>query len=447
MQLTTDDDLQTSAADLLQQTQQFVRGMGSSLRSVTTIHLHTRGLLVKRSASHDSHDTPRIRPGLFSMTQAARAILSALALACPSLQRLTVLCVHAHSIIPHEHLGKQLHTLTLALPARSFAFKRTDRHAEDGLMERGLRPLLPQLTSLTLSTSFPAMTLMPVGCIARCTSLTYLDCGSQPSTAEMWAVLPKGLRELRCKLDEPPSHSSSNVELTHLRRCVFQDRGSDERLSDLTGVLALAPNITEVALLHRFVQEEDPPRLVVHTSNSATLPALTLLHARLSSGLQLITQHPSANSCEPHVSTRDVRLLFTVFGEHGEEDQALLSQYLTALQPCPLFTDVALFSGPDLDLRQLPATFPNLSRLVLDEVSHSRQFLPLVACRCLQSLELLQHERMTPRALAKAVLRISSLTSFRSALCTDSSGYSVEECLLLVGLLTKSNPSLAVTVV
>ncbi|MEW5317246.1 MAG: hypothetical protein WDW38_008561 [Sanguina aurantia] len=410
------DDLQTSAADLLQQTQQFVTGMGSALRSVTSIHLDTRRLHVKRSASHDSHDTPRNCPGRFSMsmTQAARAILSALALVCPSLQRLTVLCRDAHSIIPHEHLGEQLHTLTLALPARSFASNPTDRHAEDGLMESGLRALLPRLTSLTLSTSFPARTLMPVGCIARCTSLTYLDCGSQPSTAEM--------------------------------RCVFQDRGGDEHLSDLTDVLALAPNLTEVALLHRFVREEDLFRLVVHISNSATLAALTLLHARLSSGLQLITQHPSADSCEPHVSTREVRLLLTVFGEPGEEDQALLSQYLTALQPCPLFTDVSLFSGPALDLRQLPATFPNLSRLVLDEVSHSRQFLPLVACRCLQSLELFQHGRMRPRALAKAVLRISSLTSFRSALCTDSSGYSAEECLLLAALLSEGNPSLSVTV-
>ncbi|MEW5301941.1 MAG: hypothetical protein WDW36_004765 [Sanguina aurantia] len=422
--------------------------MGSALRSVTSIHLDTRRLHVKRSASHDSHDTPRNCPGRFSMsmTQAARAILSALALVCPSLQRLTVLCRDAHSIIPHEHLGEQLHTLTLALPARSFASNPTDRHAEDGLMESGLRALLPRLTSLTLSTSFPARTLMPVGCIARCTSLTYLDCGSQPSTAEMWAVLPRGLRELRCKLDEPPSQSSCDVELAHLRRCVFQDRGGDEHLSDLTDVLALAPNLTEVALLHRFVREEDLFRLVVHISNSATLAALTLLHARLSSGLQLITQHPSADSCEPHVSTREVRLLLTVFGEPGEEDQALLSQYLTALQPCPLFTDVSLFSGPALDLRQLPATFPNLSRLVLDEVSHSRQFLPLVACRCLQSLELFQHGRMRPRALAKAVLRISSLTSFRSALCTDSSGYSAEECLLLAALLSEGNPSLSVTV-
>lgn len=385
--------------------------MGLSLNGVMTIELCME---VQHPANAFVHKPiPKSLLGKVDhVICAARDILSLLTLACPRLQNLHIACPGATSVIPHQSCN-QLCSLTLG----THIFRRYVYADPDPCPALHLQPLLARLTSLTLPrldvVDFKRNPVMRPQSVAACTSLTHLDLGYNAVTTEMWASLPPTLRQLRCTLGHPCSAPKKPL-LASLQHCVLL-QWNEHTVTDVADFLAAASNLKEL-VLHEEMAMHECPGLVVRLYRQETASALSLVHDRLCSGLQLSYQHQrvEAEGDAPSVCVHGACLQLQECRQQldWDADQGEfipMSESLGRLQPLPHITDIHLACGPDSDLSCLPLVFPNLDGMVLRQLSSVDQLAPLALCTSLRYLYKMYLGEVRVEDLATAVSRIVSL--------------------------------------
>lgn len=317
---------------------------------------------------------------LGQIAEIAQYVVSITAARCDRLQELRIISPHVWSVIPYT-LDPQVNSLTVEMQGCT-----TSAEQQETDMPDHVKLLLDRLQSLTL--------LHPSGLQSLpCSSSTYkslkfLDLGGQCLTSASLTKLPVGLVELRFKMSEREYFTSpDDFLLPELKRLVLNRWGMNGNVVDISGFLLIAPCIKEIVMRQESsVHGSNLSKLVGDLDCPDAIPALNLLHERMTSGVKLCTQSWRSGLVNTAMAGKQQGFLLHIdFTDSGSRRR--LSRCLEGLQPCPLFTNIVL-QGENADIIDIHEYFPRLSQLqLMILVTNPYDLAVLDDCASLSELE------------------------------------------------------------
>lgn len=350
----------------------FIREAGSSLRTVTSLHLHFENTCASTSAAATLDNVMIMlvssTPSLESFTcggHLSTEFLHGLGQACQRLSNLT--------LNPDSQDGAYLKSLMLQQPS-----------------------LLPNITSLTFIDSTCRYELPDM---SGCNSILQLNLQSFTfNTDQEWECLPRSLTHLMCADfgDGPPSCSDSSRWFASLESLVAEDEFWMSRMPIPVKVMI---RLMRAAPALNFIQVGD------ETTNGTFV-----IKCDFDSSTYAST---AADLREWHNMSASKQFTTAIYQLHCycDSDNAAALAVIETLPCMTAFTSFELFAWEPCVLRALRTKIPNVQQLMLSEELDNTELLEIAACTSLERLNLRSPAQVSALGLLLLCQRLPKLST------------------------------------